>query len=253
MGILSGKRGLVVGVSNKWSIGNHIAKTCLNEGADVIVTWHSDRNKDYVSKTFDKCFNLDLTSKESLIKITENLCYNKLDFIVHSVAKAPRECFEQPFYDITIEQWNSTMLSSVWSFVALVKEVLPLLNDNASIVTMSYLGGRRIRPGYNVMGVAKAALDASVRELAYELGGIKKIRVNGVAAGPIKTVSSAKIKVNKSINDVINASPLKRPTTYDDISNATVFLLSDLSSGITGSILDVDSGYNIMQSTIIKE
>lgn len=257
MGILSGKRGLVVGITNKWSIGNQIAKECHDQGADVFVTWHSERSKDYVQLLAKElnlkhamidngCFQLDITKPNINQIIKDGIrfdCFGGLDFIVHSVAKAPKECFKQPFSYTTIDQFNETMLTSVWSFINLVNNSEPILNNNGSIITISYIGSRRIVNGYNVMGPAKAALDASVRELANELGDIKKIRVNAISAGPIKTLSSAKLGI-KNMSHIL--APLKRKISLQDISNASIFLLSDLSNGITGTILDVDSGLNIL-------
>lgn len=257
MGILSGKRGLVIGVSNKWSIGSQIARECVKQGADTFITWHSDRSMDYV-EGFKKdlniidpmvdagCFQLDVTNSDIHETIKNGIRYDDfggLDFVVHSVARAPKECFQQSFSNTSLEQWNETMKTSVWSFVNLVNVVLPLMNSNGSILTVSYIGGRKIIKGYNIMGIAKAALDASVRELSYEIGQKYNVRINAISPGPIKTLSSAKLGIpNKT--DVL--APLKRKITLNDISKASTFLLSDLSSGITGTILDVDCGLNII-------
>lgn len=264
MGILSGKRGLVIGVSNKWSIGSQIARECIKHGADTFITWHSERSRDYVEwlrtdldhidpMVDSGCFQLDVTDPEIHEIIKNGIRYNDfggLDFVVHSVAKAPKECFESPYFETTLNDFNETMKVSVWSLVNLTKAVLPLMNDNGSILTMTYVGGRKIRPGYNIMGVAKSALDASVRQLAFELGEHKKIRVNALSPGPIKTISSSKIGVNNSINELKYISPLRYAPDQKEVSKAAIFLLSDMSKGITGTILDIDSGYNIMLSTI---
>jgi len=264
MGILSGKRGLVIGVSNKWSIGSQIARECVKQGADTFITWHSDRSRDYVERLKEDldhvdpmiesgCFQLDVTKPDMHDAIKSGIKYDDfggLDFVVHSVARAPKEGFDRPYFETSLDVFNETMKTSAWSFVNLSNVILPLMNENGSLLTMTYIGGRRIRPGYNIMGIAKAALDASVRQLAFELGSIKKIRVNALSPGPIKTTSSAKIDVKKSISALEHMSPLHRAPGQIDIAHAAVFLLSDMACGITGTILDVDSGYNIMLSTI---
>lgn len=249
MGILTGKRGLIVGVSNKWSIGNQIAIECANQGAEVFVTWHSDRNKKYVQDTYGniRTFQLDCTSAESLSNI-KNVIDGKIDFVVHSVARAPKDSLNQPFSYTTLEQWNYTLMTSSWSFVGLTNAILPIMQDGGSILTMSYIGGRRVIPTYKIMGIAKAALDASVRELAHELGRTRRIRVNALSPGPIKTSSSSGLKVDKAMARWRIYAPLERPPTHTDITNSAIFMLSDMSSGITGTILDVDSGFNIMAS-----
>lgn len=249
MGILTGKRGLIVGVSNKWSIGSQIAIECENQGAEVFVTWHSDRNKKYVQDTFGfiRTFNLDSVSEESLSNI-KNIIDGKIDFVIHSVARAPKECLKQPFSNITLEHWNYTLAISSWSLVGLTNAVLPIMNDGGSILTMSYIGGRRVIPTYKILGIAKAALDATVRELAYELGRSRCIRVNALSPGPIKTTSSSGLNISKALDRWRTYSPLERSQTYADITNSAIFMLSDMSSGITGTILDVDSGFNIMAS-----
>lgn len=251
MGILTGKRGLVVGVSNKWSIGNQIAMECFNQGASVIATWNSERSKEHVQSLnhLSRSFHLDCTSEESLAKVKTEID-GKLDFIIHSIARAPTECFQKPFSETSIDEWNKAMVVSAWSLIGLTNAVLPILNNGASIITISYIGSRRVRPGYNVMGVAKAALESITRELAYELGRDKKIRVNALSAGAIKTTSSSKIKIRDTIRTVEEQSPLRRNITLDDIAKSAAFLVSDMSSGITGAVIDVDSGFNIMLSNI---
>lgn len=259
MGILSGKRGLVIGVSNKWSIGSQIAKECVRQGADTFITWHSDRSRDYVEwlkEDLDHmdpmidsgCFQLDITNPDISETIRDNIRYDQmggLDFIVHSVARAPKECFQQPFSHTTLEQWNETMKVSVWSFINLINNVKPFLNSGCSLITLSYLAAKRVTPGYKLMSIAKSALESSVRELAYELGD-NNIRVNALSLSPVKTTSTYKIGVEKGMKTVKDVSPLKRNINESDITGAAIFMLSNMSSGITGSILDVDSGFSIM-------
>ncbi len=251
--ILEGKKGLIVGVANKMSIAYGIAKECSDAGAELAFTYLNDALKKRVEPIAkelgsDKIYPLDANSDEELSTLVKELerDFGKLDFVLHAVAFAPKESLEGEYIDTTKDAFNIAMQTSVFSLVALSRAVLPLLNENASILTLSYLGGPRFIPHYNVMGVAKAALESSVRYLARDLGS-KSIRVNAISAGPIKTLSSSAIGDFRMIlkwNET-NA-PLKRNVTIEDVGKSGLYLLSNLSSGVTGEIHYVDGGYNIL-------
>ncbi|NLY04149.1 MAG: enoyl-ACP reductase FabI [Campylobacter sp.] len=251
--ILEGKKGLIVGVANKMSIAYGIAKECSDAGAELAFTYLNDALKKRVEPIAkelgsDKIYPLDANSDEELSTLVKELerDFGKLDFVLHAVAFAPKESLEGEYIDTTKDAFNIAMQTSVFSLVALSRAVLPLLNENASILTLSYLGGPRFIPHYNVMGVAKAALESSVRYLARDLGS-KSIRVNAISAGPIKTLSSSAIGDFRMIlkwNET-NA-PLKRNVTIEDVGKSGLYLLSNLSSGVTGEIHYVYGGYNIL-------
>ncbi|MSN95613.1 enoyl-ACP reductase FabI [Campylobacter sp. FMV-PI01] len=251
--ILEGKKGLIVGVANKMSIAYGIAKACKEAGAELAFTYLNDTLLKRVEPLAtelgsDKIYKLDVNNDEELANLKNSLekDFGKIDFVLHSVAFAPKEALDGNFIDTTREAFDTAMQTSVYSFLALTKAVLPILNDGSSILTLSYLGGVKFVPHYNVMGVAKAALESSVRYLAYDLGK-KNIRVNAISAGPIKTLASSGIGDFKMIlkwNET-NA-PLKRNVTIDDVGKSGLYLLSDLSSAVTGEIHYVDCGYNTL-------
>jgi enoyl-[acyl-carrier protein] reductase I len=173
--------------------------------------------------------------------------FGKIDFVVHAVAFAPREALEGRFIDTTKEAFNIAMNISVFSLVEVTKVLLPIMNDGGSILTLSYLGGPKYVPHYNVMGVAKAALESTVRYLAVDLGVSNNIRVNAISAGPIKTLAASGIGDFRMILkwNELNA-PLQKNVTINEVGNSGMYLLSDLSSGVTGEVHYVDSGYNVM-------
>src|SRR5688572_5339931 len=193
-------------------------------------------------------FTCDLNIEEDLDRVRGDLqtAYGSLDFMVHSVAFALREDLTEPFLQTSREGFRVALETSAYSFVAAARALEPILADDASLITMTYLGSQRVLPNYNVMGVAKAALEASTRYLAFDLGP-RGIRVNAVSPGPIMTVSARGIKGFSGILDVIGErAPLKRPAEQSEVASTSVYLMSDLSKGVTGQTIYVDSGYSVM-------
>lgn len=250
---LKGKKGLIVGVANQKSIAYGIAKACKEQGAELAFTFLNDVLKKRVEPIAnelgsDKIYELDVNKQEHLDNLTKFLQrdFGKIDFVLHAVAYAPKEALEGKFVDTTKEAFDIAMSTSVYSLVSLTKAVLPVMNDGGSILTMTYLGGPKFVPHYNVMGVAKAALESTVRYLAHDLG-VRNIRVNAISAGPIKTLAASGIGDFRMIlrwNEL--NTPLKRNVTIEEVGNSGMYLLSDLAGAVTGEIHYVDAGYNIM-------
>jgi len=251
--IMEGKKGLVIGVANNRSIAYGIAKACKNQGAELILTYQNDKLKTRVEKVANELevkniYPLDVSKPEEIEALKEAIekDYGKIDFLVHSVAFAPREALDGKFIDTKKEAFNIAMEISVYSLIEIVQKLQPVLNDGASILTLSYLGAQRYIPHYNVMGVAKAALEASVRYLAVDLGE-RKIRINALSAGPIKTLAASGIgDFSEILKYNEKNSPLRKNVTIEEVGNSAMYLLSDLASGVTGEVHFVDSGYNIM-------
>ncbi len=251
--IMQGKKGLIVGVANNRSIAYGIAKECVNEGADVILTYQNDKLKPRVEKVAKELevkniYPLDVSKPQELKALKESIekDYGKIDFLVHSIAFAPREALDGEFINTSKDAFNIAMEISVYSLIDLVRTIEPVLNDGASVVTLTYLGSSRYIPHYNVMGVAKAALEASVRYLAVDLGK-RGIRINALSAGPIKTLAASGIgDFNEILKYNEKNSPLRKNVTISDVGKSGMYLLSELSSGVTGEIHYIDSGYNIM-------
>ncbi len=251
--IMKGKRGLIVGLANNKSIAYGIAKSCAEHGAEMAFTYLNDALKkrvEPIAKEFgsDKIYELDVSNEEHMAGIAELIekDFGKIDFLVHSVAFAPKEALSQPFIKTTKAAFQIAMDISVFSLIDLTNRLEPVLADDASILTLSYLGGPKYIVNYNVMGVAKAALESTVRYMAVDLGK-KGQRVNAISAGPIRTLAAAGIGDFKQIlnwNEI--NSPLKKNVTTTQVGNSAMYLLSDLSSGVTGEVHYVDSGYNIM-------
>lgn len=251
--ILKGKKGLIVGVANNKSIAYGIAKICHEQGAKLAFTFLNDALKKRVEPIAaelgsDKIYELDINNDEHLANLRTSLekDFGKFDFVLHAVAFAPKEALDGKFIDTTKEAFNIAMQTSVYSLIALTNAVEPLLNDNGAILTLSYLGGVKFVPHYNVMGVAKAALESSVRYLAHDLGE-RGIRVNAISAGPIKTLAASGIGDFRMIlrwNEL--NSPLKKNVDIFEVGKSGAYLLSDFASAVTGEIHYVDCGYNIM-------
>jgi len=251
--VMKGKKGLIVGIANNKSIAYGIAKACREQGAELAFTYLNESLEKRVRPIADefgsdKVYELDINNPSHLEALTASLekDFGKIDFVVHSVAYAPKEALSGKFVDTTKEAIDIAICTSAYSLVSHSRACLPVMNDNGSILTLSYLGGPRYVPHYNVMGVAKAALEATVRYLAVDLGR-QGIRVNAISAGPIKTLAASGIGDFRMIlrwNEV-NA-PLRKNVTTDEVGNSGMYLLSDLSSGVTGEIHYVDGGYNIM-------
>jgi len=251
--IMQGKRGLIIGVANNRSIAYGIAKACKAQGAEIILTYQNDKLKQRVEKVANELdvkhiYPLDVSKPEEIEALKESIerDYGKLDFLVHSVAFAPREALDGKFINTSKEAFRIAMDISVYSLIEVVQKLEPVLNDGASILTLTYLGSERYVPHYNVMGVAKAALEASVRYLAVDLGE-RNIRINALSAGPIKTLAASGIgDFSEILKYNEKNSPLRKNVTIDEVGNSAMYLLSDLSSGVTAEVHYVDSGYNIM-------
>jgi enoyl-[acyl-carrier protein] reductase I len=251
--IMQGKKGLIIGVANNRSIAYGIAKACKNQGADIILTYQNEKLQKRVEKVANELevkniYPLDVSKPEEIEALKESIekDYGKIDFLVHSVAFAPREALDGKFIDTSKEAFNIAMEISVYSLIEVVQKLEPIMNDGASILTLTYLGSTRYIPHYNVMGVAKAALEASVRYLAVDLGE-RKIRINALSAGPIKTLAASGIgDFSEILKYNEKNSPLMKNVTIEEVGNSGMYLLSDLSSGVTGEVHFVDSGYNIM-------
>lgn len=259
--LMHGKRGLIMGVANERSIGWGIAEQLHQHGAELAFSYQGEVLLKRVAPLAERVaskylLECDVTSEESVKALFDNLQskWGKIDFIVHSIAFANKSTFEQPYYDTSRADFLTSMDISCFSFVNVCKYAVPLMNDGGSILTMTYYGAEKAIPNYNLMGVAKAALEASVRYLALDLGE-QNIRVNAISAGPIKTLAAAGISDFRLMlrwNE--ENAPLRRNVTIQDVGKAGVYMLSDLSSGVTGEIHYVDSGYNITgMKTSIKQ
>ena len=255
MGFLTGKRALIVGLASNRSIAWGIAQAMYREGAELAFTYQSEKLQSRVEKLATECNSdiilpCDVASDEQIEQVFEHLddYWDHLDIIVHSVAFAPRSELEGNFLDaVTREGFKIAHEISSYSFAALAKAGRNMMEgQNGALLTISYLGSERAMPNYNVMGLAKASLEANVRYMAEALGP-DGIRVNSVSAGPIKTLAASGIGNFKKMLDHVDANaPLRRNITIDEVGNTAAFLCSDLASGITGENIYVDSGYNII-------
>ena len=251
--MLQDKVGMVFGVANKRSIAWACAESCLAQGAKLAFTYQGERLKENVEKlTKDLPDSLivpcDVTNQQEVDAAFAAIGdkYGKLDFLIHSIAFAPREALEGEFLTTTRDAFLTAMEISAFSLPQVALAALPLMKDGGSIVTMSYYGAEKVVMNYNVMGVAKAALEASTRYLAADLGP-RNIRVNAISAGPINTLSARGVKnMGTLLGYVGDKSPLKRNVQASEVGNTALFLVSDLASGITGETIYVDCGYNIM-------
>jgi enoyl-[acyl-carrier protein] reductase I len=255
MGFLNGKRALIVGVASNRSIAWGIAQAMRREGAELAFTYQGEKLKSRVEEMATECgsslyFPCDVGDDAQIDTLMTELGkrWDGLDILVHSVAFAPREQLEGRFVDsVTREGFRMAHDISAYSLVALAKAAYPLMKGRqGALLTMTYAGAVRAIPNYNVMGPAKASLEASVRFLAQDLGP-EGIRVNAISAGPIKTLAAAGISGFRGmLSKAEEASPLRRNVTIDEVGNVGAFLCSDLASGITGEITYVDAGYNIL-------
>ncbi|MBK9388118.1 MAG: enoyl-ACP reductase [Planctomycetes bacterium] len=249
--MLQGKKGIVLGVANKRSIAWAIAKKAADAGASVALTYQDERLLEKVKPLADELpaallLRCDVSQPEQMDQLFRELeqSFGKLDFLVHALAFAKREELEGEYLQTSPEGFEVALRISAYSLTDLARRAAPLMKDGGSIVTLSYLGGERVIPHYNVMGVAKAALESSVRYLASDLGP-RNIRVNTISAGPIRTLAAAGISGFSSMLDVVaERSFLKRNVTVEEVGDTAVFLLSDLSRGMTGELLHVDCGYH---------
>tara|TARA_B100000035_G_C21037010_1_gene571591 strand:- start:2021 stop:2803 length:783 start_codon:yes stop_codon:yes gene_type:complete len=253
MGFLAGKKVLILGLLSDRSIAYGIASAMKKQGADLAFTYQMEKHQGRVEKlaaNFDSNLVLpcDVSNDSHIIELFPKLSafWGKFDILVHSIAFVPKEALDGDFVQATTrENFKIAHDVSSYSFTALAKEALPYLNNNASLLTVSYLGAERTMPNYNVMGLAKASLEANVRYMSHSLGN-KGIRVNAVSAGPIKTLAASGIaNFDKMIGYNEKHAALKRNVTIDEVGNTAAFLCSDLASGITGEITYVDGGMNI--------
>ena len=252
--ILEGKTGLVLGVANKRSIAWACAQSLAGAGMRLALTYQGERMekgvRDLAAELPDSIvFPCDVTQPESLDELFSAVerQFGGLDGLVHGIAFAKREELGGDFFNTSKEGWALAQEVSAYSLLALTRRALPLMEGrSASIVTLTYIGGERVVPNYNVMGVAKAALEASVRYLSNDLGP-RGIRVNAISAGPIRTLSSAGVSGFAEILDhVAQHAPLRRNITAEEVGDACLFLVSPLARGITGSVVYVDAGYHVM-------
>ena len=252
--IMKGKKGVVLGIANRKSIAYGIAKACRDQGAEMAITYLNERFEKKLAPIAEelgcgeRLYPCDVSKPEEIVALRESLerDFGTIDFFVHSIAFAPKEGLSGHFSDVPKEAFNIAMEISVYSLIELTRELKPIMNEGGSILTLSYYGGVKYIPNYNLMGVAKAALEMSVKYLAEDMGR-NGVRVNAISAGPIKTLAAAGIG-DFSFMLKWNAahSPLRRNITVDEVGNSGMYLLSDLSSAVTGEIHYVDGGFNIM-------
>jgi enoyl-[acyl-carrier protein] reductase I len=251
--MLENKVGMIFGVANKRSIAWACAEACAAQGAKLAFTYQGERLKENVEKLAGELPDslvvpCDVTDQSAVDAAFESVGskYGKLDFLIHSIAFAPKEALEGEFVTTTRDAFRTALEISAFSLTQVALAAAPLMKDGGSIVTMSYYGAEKVVMNYNVMGVAKAALEASARYLAADLGK-NNIRVNAISAGPINTLSARGVKgMGSLLSYVGEKSPLRRNVSAAEVGSTALFLVSDMSSGITGETIYVDCGYNIM-------
>jgi len=252
--IMNGKKGIVLGIANNKSIAYGIAKQCEAQGAKMAITYLNERFEKKLTPIADdlncdgRLYPCDVSNPQEIKDLRKSLekDFGQIDFIVHSIAFAPKEGLTGRFYDISKEAFDIAMDISVYSLIEIVRELKPIMSDNCSVLTLSYYGGVKYIPNYNLMGVAKAALEMTTKYLAEDLGK-DGIRVNAISAGPIKTLAASGIgDFNFLLKWNEKHAPMKKNVTIDEVGNSGMYLLSDLSSSVTGEIHYVDNGYNIM-------
>jgi enoyl-[acyl-carrier protein] reductase I len=252
-GIMQGKRGLVMGVANNRSLAWGIAKACHQHGAELAFTYQGDALRKRVEPLAEEVGGLvaghcDVTEAATIDTVFDRLRseWGALDFVVHAIAFSDKGELDGRYVDTTADNFSKTMVISCYSFTAIAQRAEKLMTNGGSLLTLTYYGAEKWMPHYNVMGVAKAALEASVRYLAADLGE-KNIRVNAISAGPIKTLAASGIGDFRYIlkwNEL--NSPLRRTVTIEEVGDTAVYLLSDLSRGVTGEVQHVDAGYHIV-------
>ncbi len=250
MDLLKGKRGIILGVANERSLAWGIAEKFIQEGAEVAFTYLGDAQKKRVENLLGESsaplFPCDVSIDEDIENLAKGLekTWPSIDFIIHSVAFTFRECLKEPFLKTSREHFMKTLDISSYSLIAVTRALSPLLNQGGSVLSLSYYGSQKVIPHYNVMGVAKSALEAITRYLAYDLGE-RQIKVNCISAGAIKTLSSSAIP---GLSQMVESDkhPLRKSLSKEDVANSATFLVSDLNSAITGETIYVDCGANIM-------
>ncbi len=252
-GIMKGKRGLIMGVANDHSIAWGIAKTLHQHGAEMAFTYQDEAfgkrlrplAESIGAKTVIQC---DAAKEDDLDRVFAQLKkeWGKIDFLVHAIAFSNKDELKGHYVDTSLENFLNSMHISCFSFTSVARRAKDLMTDGGSMITLSYLGSERVMPNYNVMGVAKAALEASVRYLAADLGP-QNIRVNSISAGPMRTLAGAVIgNARHTFKFTTKSSPLRRPVTLEELGNSALYFLSDLSSAVTGENHYVDCGYNVI-------
>jgi len=265
MGLFEGKKGLILGVANDRSIAWAIAEKIMAEGGECGFTHLPDREDDDKKKNrrrVEKCFEksesggqpkflipLNVQDDDQIAEVMATAAneFGQIDFLLHSIAFADREDLGRDTIETSREGFKMAMEISCYSLIAVANAAKSILSDRASIACMTYFGGEKIVPGYNVMGICKAALEATTRYLAYDLGP-SGVRVNALSAGPMKTLAGSAAGVGEMLKMYEHIAPLGRNVSHEEVGNAGAFLLSDMSDGITGEILHIDAGYNAMGS-----
>lgn len=250
---LSGKRALIMGVTNARSLGWAIASKLHDAGAELAFSYQGERLQGELEKlTADipgtRLYQVDVTRHDEVTAMFDDLesAWGSIDYLVHAIAFAPRPAMDGRYIDTTRDDWVTALEVSAYSLVAMAQAAEPLLREGGAIVTLTYYAAEKVVPKYNVMGIAKSALEASVRYLAYDLGK-KGVRVNAVSAGPVKTIAARSIpgfmKMYKRVADI---APLGRNVSQDEVGNLGLFLLSPLGGGVTGETIYVDAGFHVM-------
>lgn len=258
--LLAGKKCVIMGIQNDFSIAYHIAEAFGEAGAQLALSVVDDRPLRYTKKLEERfpgsfTFTCNVDNEEDLdaMQVTLKEKMGSVDALVHSIAFSPKEALSLPFAETTREQWQISLNISSYSLVAAAQRIAPLMTDGGSIMALTYLGSDRYFPGYNIAGVAKAALESSVRYLAGDLGG-QLIRVNAISSGPLKTAAARGIdRFSDMYETLANSAPLARPFHQRDVAKTAVFLASDLSEAITGEVLFVDNGYHMMGMSLPRE
>ncbi len=251
--LLNGKKGLIIGVANKHSIAWAIAQSTAGQGAQLFFNYQNERLKQNVEELTAtmpgaKAFPCDVSNDSEITALMQQVQkdFGQIDFLVHSLAFAPREELTGQFINTSRQGFAMALDISAYSLIAVARAALPLMTAGGSIVTLTYLGSERVVPHYNVMGVAKAALESAVRYLAYDLGPLN-IRVNAISAGPIKTLAARGVSgISKMVDHHKEVAPLRRPTEQGDVGDTALFLVSSLGRGISGEVIYVDGGFNIL-------
>jgi enoyl-[acyl-carrier protein] reductase I len=255
MGLMTGKKGVVLGVANDYSLAWYIAEMLHKEGAEIAFNHLPGEKMErrvrklaepLGSKLILPCdVSKDEDVEQFIGKVTET--YDQIDFLVHAIAFANRDCLTNRFWETRREDFKQAMDISVYSFISVCQKAFNAFREGASVLTLSYLGAAKFVPGYNVMGVCKAALESSVRYMAADLGDLRRVRVNAISAGPCRTLSSAGIGgFDKILDHYPTKTPLRRNIESSEVGKSALYMLSDLSSGVTGEIHYVDAGYNMV-------
>jgi enoyl-[acyl-carrier protein] reductase I len=259
--LMQGKKGLIVGLANDKSIAYGIAQALHAQGAQMAFTYLNEalqKRVEPIAAGFNNSpvYKLDVSDESDMESIAAKVAadFGQIDFLVHSVAFAPKEALTEGFMKTSKSAFQIAMDISVYSLIDLTNRLESVLAPGASIITLSYLGGPKYIPNYNVMGVAKAALESTVRYMAVELGASKGQRVNAISAGPIRTLAASGIGDFKQILNWNEANaPLRKNVTIEEVGNSAMYLLSDLSSGVSGEVHYVDAGYNIMGMAAVEK